>query len=133
MNRLDAGVLYLNYIERLDACVGFEREAIGPDRPNLNRMLIDGPILERIPDSEKSGFTGLKMLMNYLGFALGNYAAGWFLESGKGYAPIYYTAAALAFIQLFIYVGGLMGPMEKGRESLLPAHREGKNDSPDAV
>lgn len=46
MNRLDAGVLYLNYIERLDACVGFEREAIGPDRPNLNRMLIDGPILE---------------------------------------------------------------------------------------
>ena len=49
---------------------------------------IDGPILERIPDSEKSGFTGLKMLMNYLGFALGNYAAGWFLESGKVYAPI---------------------------------------------
>lgn len=46
VNRLDAGVLYLNYIERLDACVGFEREAIGPDRPNLNRMLIDGPILE---------------------------------------------------------------------------------------
>ncbi len=46
MNRLDAGVLYLNYIERLDACVGFEREAIGPDRPNLNGMLIDGPILE---------------------------------------------------------------------------------------
>ena len=43
---MDAGVLYLNYIERLDACVGFEREAIGPDRPNLNRMLIDGPILE---------------------------------------------------------------------------------------
>ena len=94
---------------------------------------IDGPILERIPDSEKSGFTGLKMLMNYLGFALGNYAAGWFLESGKGYAPIYYTAAALAFSQLFIYVGGLMGPMEKGRENLLPALREGKNDSPDAV
>ena len=46
MNRLDAGVLYLNYIERLDACVGFEREAIGPERPNLNGMLIDGPILE---------------------------------------------------------------------------------------
>jgi len=46
VNRLDAGVLYLNYIERLDACVGFEREAIGPDRPNLNGMLIDGPILE---------------------------------------------------------------------------------------
>ena len=46
VNRLDAGVLYLNYIERLDACVGFEREAIGPERPNLNRMLIDGPILE---------------------------------------------------------------------------------------
>ena len=44
MNRLDAGVLYLNYIERLDACVGFEREAIGPERPNLNGMLIDGPI-----------------------------------------------------------------------------------------
>lgn len=43
---MDAGVLYLNYIERLDACVGFEREAIGPDRPNLNGMLIDGPILE---------------------------------------------------------------------------------------
>ena len=43
---MDAGVLYLNYIERLDACVGFEREAIGPERPNLNRMLIDGPILE---------------------------------------------------------------------------------------
>ena len=40
------GVLYLNYIERLDACVGFEREAIGPERPNLNGMLIDGPILE---------------------------------------------------------------------------------------
>lgn len=46
VNRLDAGVLYLNYIERLDACVGFEREAIGPERPNLNGMLIDGPILE---------------------------------------------------------------------------------------
>lgn len=46
MNRLDAGVLYLNYIERLDACVGFEREAIGPERPNFNGMLIDGPILE---------------------------------------------------------------------------------------
>lgn len=43
---MDAGVLYLNYIERLDACVGFEREAIGPERPNLNGMLIDGPILE---------------------------------------------------------------------------------------
>lgn len=46
MNRLDAGVLYLSYIERLDACVGFEREAIGSDRPNLNGMLISGPILE---------------------------------------------------------------------------------------
>jgi len=89
---------------------------------------IDGPILERIPDTEKSGFTGLKMLMNYLGFALGNYAAGWFLESGKGYSPIYYTAAALAFIQLFIYVGGLMGPMEKGREDPLPAPREATAD-----
>lgn len=44
---MDAGVLYLNYIERLDACVGFEREAIGPDRPNLNGMLVDGPILEK--------------------------------------------------------------------------------------
>lgn len=94
---------------------------------------IDGPVLERIPDSEKSGFTGLKMLMNYLGFALGTYAAGWFLENGKGYAPIYYTAAALVFIQLFIYVGGLMRPMEKGCENPLPVLREGQNDSSGAV
>lgn len=49
---MDAGVLYLNYIERLDACVGFEREAIGPDRPNLNGMLIDGPILEERYEAE---------------------------------------------------------------------------------
>lgn len=38
-------VLYL-IMDLLDICVGFEREAIGPDRPNLNGMLIDGPILE---------------------------------------------------------------------------------------
>ena len=55
---MDAGVLYLNYIERLDACVGFEREAIGPDRPNLNRMLIDGPILEERYEAGGRSATG---------------------------------------------------------------------------
>ncbi len=95
VNRLDAGVLYLNYIERLDACVGFEREAIGPERPNLNGMLIDGPILE---ERYEAGW---------------NMCAGWLSRIccggdpqpvAGGYRVVPYSKKAISFIRRATFI-----------------------------
>jgi hypothetical protein len=91
---------------------------------------IDGPVLERIPDSEKSGFTGLKMLMNYLGFALVRTLPAGFSRAERAMLPSI-TPAALVVVQLLI-CRRADAAMEKGARILFVL-AERLNDSSGAV
>jgi predicted MFS family arabinose efflux permease len=68
--------------------------------------LLDGPVLKKIPDSEKGGYSGLKVLLTSAATSIGIAAAGGMLNVAGGCTIIYLSVFALIVIQIAIYLFG---------------------------
>lgn len=75
--------------------------------------LIDGPMLETIPENEKGSFSGIKLLVNYLGLGVGSFVAGSLYFAFPGYTAIYLVAGGLILVQVAIYLLGLKRTLDQ--------------------
>lgn len=80
---------------------------------NMLPGVLDGPMLNRIPEGEKGGFSGLRVLVNNIGTSLGTTAAGNLLSVDNGTAIIYLITAFLLFIQVLVFVFGFMNVLKE--------------------
>ncbi|HEX9060999.1 MAG TPA: MFS transporter [Clostridia bacterium] len=79
---------------------------------NMIPGVVDGPMLNRIPEGEKGGFSGLRVLVNNMGTSLGITAAGSLLSVDNGIAIIYLITAFLLLMQVLVFAFGFMNYIE---------------------
>lgn len=70
--------------------------------------LIDGPMLGRIPEQERGGFSGLKLLLQNTGTGSGIFLAGVMLNDGKSLSFLYLMVCMLIILQLVLFLSGVM-------------------------
>lgn len=84
---------------------------------NMMVGLVEGPMLSKIPDNEKGGYTGLWLLITQTGATIGAYEAGSILNSTVGYFRIYMVVCAMATVQTLIYFFGFKNEIEHEEKS----------------
>lgn len=65
--------------------------------------LIDGPILGRIMEHEKGGFSGLRLLLTNIGNSMGVFTAGKIMKSNNNLSALLICVCVLVLIQLLIF------------------------------
>jgi MFS transporter, DHA1 family, multidrug resistance protein len=81
---------------------------------NMIEGLLDAPMLNRIPEGEKGGYSGLRILITNIGTSMGTTIAGNLLAISNGLVIIYMIVAMLLFVQTIVFVFGFMGVVEDG-------------------
>lgn len=73
---------------------------------NMLVGLLDGPILNQIPECEKGGYSGLRLFLTNAGTSIGTFASGILLKGNSGYALLYVVVSVLLMVQTLIYFIG---------------------------
>lgn len=75
--------------------------------------LIEGPVLRTIPDAQKGGYSGLRLLLINIGISAGIFAAGNLINNATGIKILYLGVVLLLVLQWLIFVFGfqwILGP-----------------------